>query len=171
MAEGCRVLGIDPGSRVVGFGAVFLRPGARPVLLAAGAVRPPDRVSFPERLRAIRDGLAGLIREIRPDVVAIEEVFYGKSFQSALRIGESRGVAILAAAELGVPVAEYSAALVKKSVTGNGRATKPQVQAMVARLLGLGAAPEPPDAADALAIALCHGHRLRFGGRDRREGR
>jgi len=162
MREGCRILGIDPGSRVVGYGAISYTPGARPEILAAGAIRPPESLPFPERLRAIRDGLAGLIREHRPDVVAIEEVFYGKSFQSALRIGESRGVAILAAAELGVPVVEYSAALIKKAVTGNGRASKPQVQAMVARLLGLGVPPEPADAADALAISLCHGHRLRF---------
>ena len=119
--------------------------------------------SVPHRLAEIYSRITGIMSELDPEAVAVEEVFYGKSFQSALRIGEARGVCLLAATQAGIPTFSYSAAEIKSAVTGNGRAHKSQVQAMVARLLGLEKVPRPADAADALACALCHSHRLAFG--------
>ncbi|MBM4083419.1 MAG: crossover junction endodeoxyribonuclease RuvC, partial [Planctomycetes bacterium] len=117
--------------------------------------------SFPERLRQIFDGLTQVVRKHRPDCVAVEEIFYGKSVKSAIRTGEGRGVALLCAALAKLPVSEYAATVVKKAVVGVGSAHKQQVQEMVRVLLGLRGIPEPEDAADALAIAICHCHRRR----------
>jgi len=155
-----RVLGIDPGGRATGWGLVESRGG---VLSCAGCGTIRAQGALPERLRSIHARLGEIIARYHPDEAAFEEVFLARNFQSALSLGEARGVALLAAAQAGLPVFEYSAAEVKKAVTGYGRADKAQVQAMVRRLLSLptdapAAAQPAADAADALAVAICHHH-------------
>lgn len=152
-----RVFGIDPGSERTGYGCVET-DGRRHYLVVCGAIAPPARAPFPERLRAIHAELGRLLRESRPDVVAIENVFHAVNVRSALRLGHARGVAMLAAVEAGVTLVEYAPAEIKRAVVGYGRAEKRQVQHMIALLLGLDAVPEPHDAADALAVAICHVH-------------
>ena len=153
-----RVLGIDPGTRVVGWGVVESR-GSALRAVAFGALRAPASKEVPERLRILHEGLRALIAEHRPDRVAIEEAFFGKGARAALALGEGRGVAMLAAALAGLPVVQFPPATVKKSVTGKGAARKDQVGAMVKVILGMPEVPEPPDAADALAVAICALHR------------
>jgi crossover junction endodeoxyribonuclease RuvC len=153
-----RVLGIDPGTRVVGWGVVESR-GSALRAVAFGALRAPASKEVPERLRILHEGLRALVAEHRPDRVAIEEAFFGKNVRSALALGEGRGAALLAAALEGVPVVQFPPATVKKAVTGRGAAEKAQVAAMVKVILGLPAVPEPPDAADALAVAIGAIHR------------
>ena len=156
-----RILGIDPGTRVVGYGAVETK-GSRILHVTHGVIRAKMGGAYAERLRSIFEGLTSVIAEQRPDVAAVEEAFYGKSVQSALRMGEGRGVAIVSVAVNNVPLFEYAPAEVKKAVVGNGRAHKSQVQEMVRVLLGLREAPTPEDAADALAVAICHCNRARY---------
>jgi len=156
-----RVFGIDCGTEVTGFGVVESGESARgPQLLchALGAVRLPRAKSLPERLDQVFHELTTELERWRPDTVAIEEVFYSVNAKSALKLGQVRGVALLAAARQGIPVAEYAPLKIKSSVVGYGLAKKEQVQFMVARLLGLTELPQPADAADALAIAICHVH-------------
>ncbi|MBI4614417.1 MAG: crossover junction endodeoxyribonuclease RuvC [Planctomycetes bacterium] len=153
-----RILGIDPGTRVLGYGLVILE-GGRLRLDGHGVIRTDRAAGFAPRLLELHRGLLEIFGRLRPDVVAIEEVFHGKNFQSAIRLGEGRGIALLAAAEVGVTVAEYPTALVKKAVAGLGRADKEQIQRMVQRILGLAEPPRPADASDAIAVAICHGHR------------
>ncbi|NLW51231.1 MAG: crossover junction endodeoxyribonuclease RuvC [Candidatus Brocadiaceae bacterium] len=153
-----RILGIDPGTRVCGYAVIEVNgPDARAV--DYGVVRAGGD-SLARRLQAVHDGLRTIIDRFGPGVAALEGAFFGKNALSALKIGEGRGVALLAAAEGGLEVIEYAPAEVKKAVTGNGRAQKGQVQQMVRVLLNLPEIPQPEDAADALAIALCHFHRL-----------
>jgi crossover junction endodeoxyribonuclease RuvC len=130
----------------------------RIVCRTAGAIRLPKTHSLPERLSQVHQTLCAELQRWQPDVVAIEEVFYSVNAKSALKLGQVRGVALLAAAQLHLPVAEYAPLSIKSSVVGYGLAKKEQVQFMVARLLNLPEIPEPPDAADALAIAICHLH-------------
>ena len=153
-----RVMGIDCGSEYTGFGVVEQQNGSELCCLAMGAVRLSTREPLEIRLRRIFQELSQLLAEHRPEVVAIEDVFHAANAKSALRLGHVRGVAMLAAAEAGLPVVAYAPLAVKSAVVGYGRAEKSQVQMMVARLLRLEAVPEPPDAADALAIAICHLH-------------
>lgn len=153
------ILGIDPGTIDVGYGYVEFTDG-RMRAAGFGTLHASGR-DYPARLRAIYEGLAGILDGRRPDVVAVEEVFFAKNARSAIKIGEGRAVAILCAALRGVPVFEYAANQVKQAVAGNGHAHKSQVQQMVAALLQLPAAPETDHAADALAIAICHAHRAR----------
>jgi len=148
-----RILGIDPGSRVTGYGVVELTPRG-PAYLASGCIRPAGG-TFIERLGDIYYGVASLIAEHGPDQVAIEEVFLATNPASALKLGQARGVAVAAAVGAGLPVAEYAARRIKQAVVGTGSATKPQVQHMVRVLLKLSGNPAG-DAADALAIAICH---------------
>lgn len=152
-----RVLGIDPGSSATGFGVVERR-GARVVYVAHGTLRPPRGAPLAERLALLHAGLARAIALHRPEVAVVERIFAGRSARSALVLGHARGVALAAAAAAGIAVREYSAPEIKLAVTGSGAAEKRQVQAMVARLLALAAAPAL-DASDALAAALCHAHR------------
>ena len=152
-----RVLGIDPGTQVCGYGLVE-QTGGDLKALDYGVVRAPS-APLPERLRVIHEGLSAVIARHRPDIVAVEGVFHGINPRTALKIGEGRGIALLVAAAAGVAVAEYSPATVKKAVVGSGRAHKGQVQQMVRLILSLPQIPEPEDAADALAIAICHCHR------------
>jgi crossover junction endodeoxyribonuclease RuvC len=153
-----RVLGIDCGTEYTGYGVVDLFPDSRLVCIACGAIKASPRDPMPTRLSRISAGLTALISEHRPDRVAIEDVFYAVNVKSALKLGQVRGVAMLAAATAGLDVAEYSPLSIKSAVVGYGRAEKHQVQEMVTRLLHLEQIPEPADAADALAIAICHLH-------------
>jgi len=151
------VFGIDPGSERTGYGCLHT-DGRRHRLLVCGALSAPGGADFPERLRAIHAGLERLLAEQRPDCVAIENIFHARNVRSALKLGHARGVALLAASAAGVPIAEYTPAEIKRAVVGFGRADKPQVGQMVKLLLHLEAAPAPHDAADALAVAICHIH-------------
>ncbi|MDI6856749.1 MAG: crossover junction endodeoxyribonuclease RuvC [Dehalococcoidia bacterium] len=155
------VLGIDPGLRVTGFGVLCQTPGSEPSLIDCGALRVNARLPLAERLAYLYDGLRTLIERCQPSEVAVEEPFVAANVRSAMAIGEARALALLAAAQAGVPVCRYSPAEVKQSVTGYGRGSKGQVQEMVRLQLGMTEAPEPQDAADALAVALCHLARCR----------
>jgi crossover junction endodeoxyribonuclease RuvC len=148
------VLGVDPGSQRTGYGAVD-SDGRRHRLLDSGVLAPALRLSLPEKLRCIHGGVAQLIARLRPDALAVEDCFHAANVRSALVLGHVRGVVLLAGAEAGLPVHEYSPATVKQQVTGYGRAEKRQVAFMVTRLLALPAEREPGDASDALAVALC----------------
>jgi len=154
-----RVFGIDPGSERTGYGCVET-DGRRHRLVVCGAIGTAGSGDFAARLAAIHRALLGHLRECRPAAVAIESLFHAVNVRSALKLGHARGVAMLAAVEAGVPVVEYSPAEIKRAVVGYGRAEKAQVQQMIKLLLGLERAPSPHDAADALAVALCHVHRL-----------
>lgn len=155
-----RVLGIDCGTECTGFGVVELDGGDKLACIAHGAIRLSAREPLPLRLSRVFEQLCGLIEEHRPDRVAIEDVFYSVNAKSALKLGQVRGVAMLAASSRSVEVAEYAPLTIKASVVGYGRAEKQQVQLMVARLLALKEIPQPADAADALAIAICDLHTL-----------
>jgi crossover junction endodeoxyribonuclease RuvC len=150
-----RILGIDPGLRLTGFG-VLDRCGQRLTYVSSGVVRTPEG-ELPERLKAILDNLSEVIVAHAPMQVAVEKVFVNVNPQSTLLLGQARGAAICAAVLRGLPVAEYTALQVKQAVVGNGHAAKEQVQQMVRRLLGLPGDPSA-DAADALACAICHAH-------------
>jgi crossover junction endodeoxyribonuclease RuvC len=156
-----RVFGIDCGTEITGFGVVESDDGGRQprlVMNAMGAIRLAKSKSTAERLRQVFLDLSAELERWKPDTVAIEEVFYSVNAKSALKLGQVRGVALLAAAMQELPVAEYAPLKIKSSVVGYGLAKKEQVQFMVARLLELAEIPQPADAADALAIAICHIH-------------
>lgn len=155
------MFGIDCGTEITGFGVVDSDDAGRESQLkfrAMGAIRLTKTRTLPERLEQVFQELTAEIERWRPDAVAIEEVFYSVNAKSALKLGQVRGVALLAAAKLGIAVAEYAPLKIKSSVVGYGLAKKEQVQFMVARLLALTELPQPADAADALAIAICHIH-------------
>ncbi len=149
------MLGIDPGLSRCGYGAVR-REGGRQQAEAAGIIVTPPSDPLPLRLASLLSELRGLLAELQPDVVAVERVLFQANARTAMAVGQASGLALVAAAEAGLPVAQYSPNEVKQSVTGYGSATKAQVQRMVQSLLSLAEIPRPPDAADALALALCH---------------
>jgi crossover junction endodeoxyribonuclease RuvC len=151
------ILGIDPGSVITGYGFLAGDGIGPPRHLAAGTIKTDRNSHLAQRLLTVFDSLSELIAQHRPDEVAVEEVFQAKNARSALALGHARGAALLAAAKAGRPVFAYSPARIKQAVTGSGRAGKAQVAKVVAMLLGLGQ-PPPADAADALAVALCHLH-------------
>ena len=151
------IFGIDPGSERTGYGCIDT-DGRRHRLLAFGTISAPAQTAFPERLHVIHSGLVALLAEHRPHCVAIENIFHARNVHSALKLGHARGVALLAASAAGIAIAEYSPAEIKRAVVGFGRAEKPQIAQMVKLLLGLDAPPSPHDAADAVAVALCHIH-------------
>jgi crossover junction endodeoxyribonuclease RuvC len=153
-----RVLGIDCGTEYTGYGIVELAPAGKLTCLTSGAIKLSPREPLPLRLNRIYERLTELIHQHQPEQVAIEDVFYAANVKSALKLGQVRGVAMLAAAAAGLHVAEYAPLSIKSSVVGYGRAEKHQVQQMVTRLLELQQPPEPMDASDALAIAICHLH-------------
>ncbi len=155
-----RVFGIDPGSERTGYGCVET-DGSRHSIVVCGAISSPAQASFPDKLHRIHSQLTLILAECRPTCVAIEDVFFSVNARSALKLGHARGVAMLAAVEAGVPVFEYTPAEIKRAVVGYGRAEKAQVQHMIKLLLGLVEVPQPHDAADALAVAICHVHTQR----------
>lgn len=154
-----KLLGLDPGLRATGWGVVSFE-GGHLRHVANGTIRTPSSAPLAERLFALFRNLVDVIEAQSPDSAAVEETFVNKNPASTLKLGQARGAVMLAPAQLGLPVAEYSANLIKKSLVGNGHADKNQVQAMVGILLP-GAKPETADAADALAIAICHAHHRR----------
>jgi crossover junction endodeoxyribonuclease RuvC len=154
------IFGIDPGSERTGYGCIQ-SDGRRHRLLACGALSAPAETAFADRLHAIHAGLVELLAAHRPDCVAIENIFHARNVRSALKLGHARGVALLAASAAGIAIVEYTPAEVKRAVVGFGRAEKQQVAQMVKLLLGLDVPPSPHDAADAVAIAICHVHSSR----------
>ena len=151
------ILGIDPGSLVTGYGVIEASSG-RLAWVASGEIQNNGRTPMPLRLKKIFETLGGIIDSYHPDEFAIETAFYGKNAQSALKLGHARGAAMLAAVIRELPTHEYSPREVKKAVTGNGSASKEQVQYMVKSLLNLKASPRFYDTTDALAVAICHTH-------------
>jgi len=151
-----KVLGIDPGTAVMGFGVVESMPGRQSRLIECGTLTTGARDPLPSRLRVLHDGVSALIGRHAPDAVAVECAFYGKNVRTAVVLSHARGVILLAAEMAGVEIAEYSPALIKKTIVGRGAALKPQVGYMVAQLLRLKAPPTPHDAADGVAVALTH---------------
>ena len=153
-----RVLGIDCGTEYTGYGVVHLHGDGKLQCMDCGAIKLSTRDSMAARLATIFERLSAVIAQHQPDQVAIEDVFYALNVKSALKLGQVRGVAMLAASSVGLAVVEYSPLSIKSAVVGYGRAEKSQIQHMVTRLLDLAEVPEPPDVADALAIAICHLH-------------
>jgi crossover junction endodeoxyribonuclease RuvC len=153
--ERMRVLGVDPGSDVTGYGVIDSL-GSQYELVEYAAIRAPSRFDFAQRLLIINQRLEEVISRLRPDACSVEETFYAVNVKSALKLGHVRGVVLVAAARAGVPVFEYSPLEIKSALVGYGRAEKHQVQEMVKILLRLKEPPEPLDASDALAAAICH---------------
>jgi crossover junction endodeoxyribonuclease RuvC len=158
VAEKVVVLGIDPGTLVTGFGAVS-REGRRMQALGWGRIATSSRIPLPERLMRIHAEVARQIEAYRPHEVAVERVFQAKNVESSLKLGHARGVALLAAAEAGLPIFEYAAREVKQSVVGTGAASKVQVSSMVRRLLDIAVQDVGEDESDAMAVAICHLHK------------
>jgi crossover junction endodeoxyribonuclease RuvC len=156
-----KILGIDPGSRITGYG-VIIKEGNRLIHVDNGAIFTDAATDFPGRLKRIFDGISEVISRYAPDAVSVEDIFFSNNVQSALKLGQARGAAIVAGVNAGLPVFEYSALQVKQAVVGHGRAAKEQVQQMVKVLLGL---PEiaQADASDAMAVAICHAHSCTMG--------
>jgi crossover junction endodeoxyribonuclease RuvC len=154
-----RILGVDPGLTVTGFG-VLETEGHHCGALDYGCIKLSTQKQFPNRLLKIYNEISEIIARYQPDEFAIEDLFYAENVKVALKMGHARGVAILAAATHEIPIAEYSPREIKMSVVGHGGASKEQVQGMVQNILKINTLPEPFDAADALAVALCHLHRL-----------
>ena len=150
-----KILGIDPGYGITGFG-VLEAQRSQYQLLQYGAITTPAGVDFPVRLEMIYNDMVQLLQVAKPDAVAIEELFFGQNVTTGINVAQSRGVILLAIRQAGIPFFEYKPMQVKQAVVGYGNATKHQVQDMTKRLLHLSAMPKPDDAADAIAIALCH---------------
>lgn len=150
-----RVLGVDPGSDTTGYGVID-SDGRRYVLVEYAGIRGPKHLSFPQRLLAISRKLEEVIERLSPQACAVEDTFYAVNVKSALKLGQARGAVLVAAARAGVEVFEYSPLEIKSALVGYGRAEKQQVQEMVRVLLGMKDVPEPLDASDALAVAICH---------------
>lgn len=155
-------LGIDPGTARLGFGVIDETPTGEPRAVAFGVVSTESVTDMPSRLMAIFEALGELLATHRPDVLAVEQLFFARNVTTAISVGQARGIVLLAAAQAGVPVVEYSPSEVKHAVAGYGKAGKAQMQEMVRMILGLSAIPEPDDAADALAVALCHAQTAPF---------
>src|ERR1051325_11399693 len=152
-----RVLGIDPGSRVTGFGVVQVLRNGKLQYISSGCIRAPSG-TLADRLKSVYDGVTEIIASFQPTVFAAERVFLARNVDSALKLGQARGAAICASINRGLQVQEYSATEIESAIVGRGRADKRQIQHMVRVLLDLDR-PPPPDAADALACAICHAHR------------
>lgn len=154
------IAGFDPGTARLGFGVI--RGDENPVPIDYGVIETAAHQPMPERLKELYEGVTAILRDYRPAVCAIEQLFFSRNVTTALSVGQARGIVMLAAAQAAVPVVEYTPAEVKQSVSGYGKADKNQMQEMVRIILGLHEAPWPDDAADALAVALCHVQLARF---------
>ncbi|MEK0314439.1 crossover junction endodeoxyribonuclease RuvC [Cohnella sp. 56] len=152
-----RVLGIDPGIAIMGFGFID-KIGHRLVPVQYGSIQTTPETAQEVRLQQIYESSCKLLDEYRPETVAVEKLFFNKNVTNAFSVGQARGVLMLAAAQRGIPIGEYTPMQVKQAVVGYGGAEKKQVQEMVKRLLGLASVPKPDDVADALAVAICHAH-------------
>lgn len=159
-ANGPITLGIDPGTAILGFGVI--QGDTDPTLIDVGVIETDSKAPMPDRLVILHAETVRLIERYRPDVMAIEQLFFARNVTTAIAVGQARGVVLLAAAQAGVPVAEYSPSEVKFAVVGYGKADKRQMQEMVKLILNLPHVPHPDDAADALAIALCHAQTAPF---------
>jgi crossover junction endodeoxyribonuclease RuvC len=155
------VLGIDPGTAITGYGLVSEQDGSL-ALVNCGVITTPAGQALPMRLQAIYQGLTDLIRRFQPGAAAVEELFFSRNARTALAVGHARGVTLLALADAGLPIAEYKPMQVKQAIAGYGGADKQQIQEMVRLLLDLACVPKPDDAADAVAIAICHIHAARM---------
>lgn len=156
-----RILGIDPGIAIVGYGVVD-KEGNRYKTVAYDAVTTRAHTPLEERLLLVYKGVDEIIKMYKPDAMSIEELFFNNNAKTAVAVGQARGVILLAAVQNGVPVYEYTPLQVKQALTGYGRASKAQIQQMMKSILGLESVPKPDDVADALAIAVCHGNSMRF---------
>ena len=155
------ILGIDPGLAIVGYGIIECN-GNKFRALEYGAIVTEAETNFPDRLKIIYEEMTNIIEEFNPIDLAIEELFFNKNFKTAIKVGQARGVEVLAAVNKGLEIYEYTPLQIKQGVVGYGRAEKRQVQEMVKMLLNLKDIPKPDDVADALAVALCHGYSLKF---------
>lgn len=162
-------LGIDPGTAILGYGVIVGE--SQPELVDVGVLETSPTTPMPQRLVALYDGLQALISQHQPDVMAVEQLFFSRNVTTAIAVGQARGVALLAAAQAGISVSEYSPSEVKHAVVGYGKADKRQIQEMVRLILNLRDLPQPDDAADALAVALCHVQTVPFAQRLARAGR
>ena len=156
------ILGIDPGYAIVGFGAVETA-GNSFRLLGYGAITTEAGDPLPDRLSEIYDGMKQVLEKYQPDAVSIEELFFSKNITTGIAVGEARGVILLACKQAGLPLFEYTPMQVKQAITGFGKASKPQMMEMTRRLLSMEKVARPDDAADALALAICHANMQRFG--------
>lgn len=156
-----RILGIDPGIAIVGFGVVD-KNGNRYSTVEYGAITTPAHTPLENRLKTIYDEMTLLFANFRPDAMSVEELFFNSNAKTAIAVGQARGVIILSAVENGVSIYEYTPLQVKQALTGYGRASKMQIQQMMRTMLGLSEIPKPDDVADALAIAVCHGNSVRY---------
>lgn len=152
-----RILGIDPGVAIVGYGVIEYKKNVFKVI-DYGKITSPAHTPLPKRLKMVYDGATELVNTFKPDVVAIEELFFNTNVKTAIAVGHARGVLVLAAENAGIPIAEYTPLQIKQAVVGYGRADKNQVQQMVKMFLSLNEIPKPDDTADALAVAICHAH-------------
>ena len=152
-----RILGIDPGYAIMGYGILDYR-GNKFTPVTYGSITTAAHTPDAERLKIIYEELSAIISEYQPEEAAIEKLFYNTNATTAIMVGEARGIAMLACAEAGVDISEYTPLEIKNSLTGYGRADKKQVQAMVKMILGLSEVPRPDDTADAIAAAICHAH-------------
>ncbi|MFZ3009506.1 MAG: crossover junction endodeoxyribonuclease RuvC [Candidatus Microsaccharimonas sp.] len=156
-----RIIGIDPGTGILGFGVIDVR-GSKLTLVEAGVIRTPAHTAHAERLEEIFDGLTEIIESTKPQAFSIEKLFFTKNITTAMSVAEARGVAILVARKVGLSIAEYTPLQIKQTLTGYGKADKKQVQEMVRIQLGLKEVPKPDDCADALAAAITHSHMSRI---------
>lgn len=156
------VIGIDPGIAITGYGLVRELPSGEPQMVAYGAVETPAHTPLPERLQQVYKGIREVVETHKPESAAIEKLLFGKNVTTAMSVGQARGVTMLALADCGLPIEEYTPASIKQAVAGYGNASKGQVQDMVRMLLSLDDIPRPDDAADALAVAITHLHSTRY---------
>ena len=156
-----RILGIDPGLSITGYGIIEIMNGSL-ACISYGGIKTSSASEFSQKLMTIHQRLVEVIEEYQPDYCAVEDIFYHRNKKTAIVMGHARAVAILAAAQHHIPVSEYSPREVKMSIVGFGAASKTQVQAMVKNILKMPDVAKPPDASDALAVALCHFHRIKF---------
>ena len=162
-----RILGIDPGYAILGYGIIEMR-GNRFKVIDYGAVTTEAGMEMPDRLKVLYNSLMELIGRFEPEVASVEELFFNTNAKTAILVGQARGVALLSCSNSGLEIAEYTPLQIKQALVGNGRAEKKQVQFMVKTILNLKEAPKPDDTADALAAAICHGHSA--GARNRLKG-
>ena len=162
-----RILGIDPGYAILGYGIIEMR-GNRFKVIDYGAVTTEAGMEMPDRLKVLYNSLMELIGRFEPEVASVEELFFNTNAKTAILVGQARGVALLACSKSGLDIAEYTPLQIKQALVGNGRAEKKQVQFMVKTILNLKEAPKPDETADALAAAICHGHSA--GARNRLKG-